>query len=464
MASRGDELHVPDLPESVAAVLGRLIAAGHEVALVGGSIRDRLRGRPVAPEDWDAASSARPEQMAALFGDGAAWENRFGTVTIAGGPIVEVTAYRSEFGYGDRRRPDEVRFGVTLDEDLERRDFTINAIAWLPTDLDRRMGRLVDPHGGRDDLRRGVLRTVGDPTARFGEDALRLVRAARFAGRLGLEIEPATSAAIRDLAPTVAEVSGERIGAEIRRILQSDAPPARDAPPSRALMLMEELGLLAVLFPEVAALRGVPQDKPSGGDALDHTFAAVDAASPEQPAVRLAALLHDIGKATTAGGGHFYRHEIVGADVAAIVLRRLRVPSAEGRRVVHAIRQHMYAYDDSWTDAAVRRFVRRVGTEALPMLFALRRADNDASGVGEAGEVNQLALERRIETELRTHGQIEPATLAIDGHELQRGLGIGPGPEVGRLLDALLEAVLDDPARNEPEELMRLARDLHRSR
>ena len=464
MASTGDELLVPDLPASVGAVLARLVDAGHEVALVGGCIRDRLRGRPVAPEDWDAASSAHPEQIAALFPNGATWENRFGTVTIAGDPAVEVTAYRSEFGYADRRRPDEVRFGVNLDEDLARRDFTINAIAWVPTELDRRLGRLVDPHGGREDLRIGVLRTVGDPAERFAEDALRLVRAARFAGRLRLTIDPATAAAIRELAPTAGEVSGERIGAELRRILQSDATPARDAPPSRAFVVMEELGLLTVLLPEVAALRGVPQDKPSGGDALDHTLAAVDAAPAGQPEVRLAALLHDIGKASTAGGGHFYRHEIVGADAAAAVLRRLRIPTDASRRIVHAIRQHMYAYDESWTDAAVRRFVRRVGADALPMLFTLRRADNTASGVALAGEANQLALQQRIDEELRAHGQIEHTALAIDGDDLQRELGIGPGPEVGRLLDELLEAVLDDPTRNDSATLTRLARDLHRAR
>ena len=187
------DLTYPELPEAVRRVLATIADAGHRVALVGGSVRDPLLGIRHTG-DWDAATSARPEQVAALFPD-ASWENRFGTVTVAGPPAVEVTSYRTEGGYRDRRRPDEVRFGVTLDEDLARRDFTINAIAWVPIDLASGAGTLNDPFAGRADLAARRLRTVGDPRARFEEDALRLVRAARVAGRFEMSIDPATEAA-----------------------------------------------------------------------------------------------------------------------------------------------------------------------------------------------------------------------------------------------------------------------------
>lgn len=442
------------LPVRVAEVLGILIGAGHEVALVGGSVRDRIRGEEGTDGDWDAASSALPEEVAALF-PGASWENRFGTVTLGGDPEVQVTSYRTEAGYRDRRRPDEVRFGASLVDDLARRDFTINALAWLPLDLDVGMGRVVDPFGGRADLEAGLLRTVGDPTERFEEDALRLVRAARFAARFGMTIDPATEAAIRHLAPTVAGVSGERVRDELMRMLA-----ARDRP-SAAIRLLESLGLLEVLLPELASLRGVPQSKRVPGDALDHSLAALDAAPPTErrPLVRIAALLHDLGKATTGSGGHFIGHEVVGAELAKGILGRLRVPGADADRITHAIQHHMYAYDGTWTDAAVRRFIRRLEPIGTEILFALRRADNAASGVGPAGEANQAELERRIANELDGHPDLlRRSRLAIDGHAIQRELGLEPGPRVGRILDRLMELVLDDPGHNRRDVLVDLAR------
>lgn len=448
------ELTYRHLPEPVVRVLRALADAGHEAALVGGVVRDRLRGGEISSEqEWDAATSARPEEVAALLA-GATWENRFGTVTVVGTPMVEITSYRTEGGYRDRRRPDDVRFGASLAEDLARRDFTINAIAWIPTDLDAGHGRVVDPFDGARDLHAGVLRTVGDPRERFDEDALRLIRAARFAGRFGLAIDPPTEAAIRELAPTVATVSAERLRDELLRILD-------DVTPSRALRLLERLELLPLVLPELAALRDVPQSKAVPGDALDHTLAAVDAAPTGHRVARLAALLHDVGKASTQAGGHFIGHERVGAEQAAAALHRLRVPRSIVADVVHAIGQHMYAYDASWTDAAVRRFIRRVGEPRLPLLFALRRADNAASGAGNAGDENQAELERRIAGQLASSPDLlMRRRLAIDGNDLQRALGIEPGPRIGRLIDALTEAVLDDPSRNRRDLLLELAGEL----
>jgi tRNA nucleotidyltransferase/poly(A) polymerase len=446
----GRELVIGDLPASVVGVLETLAGAGHEAALVGGTVRDHLLGR--AHADWDAATSARPEQVAALI-SGSTWENQFGTVTVLGPPSVEITSYRAEGSYRDRRRPDEVRFGVSLNEDLARRDFTVNAIAWVPIDLAAGRGRLVDPHGGEDDLRARVLRAVGDPAERLDEDALRLIRACRLASLLGLRIDGATEDALRSLAGSVAGISGERVRDELQRIMDHDPRP------STALGLLERLGPLEVVLPEVAALRGIPQAKAIPGDALDHTFGAVDLAPPEDPDLRLAVLLHDIGKVRTAGDGHFIGHERVGAELATQILRRLRLSGARVERIAGVVLNHMYDYQPAWTDAAVRRFIRRLDGVDRDLLFALRRADDAASGVD--GEQLQSELERRIAEQLAGQpGLLVEHRLAIDGDDLQRELGLAPGPVIGRILERLTESVLDDPARNERATLLADARAL----
>ncbi len=441
----------PDLPGSVLEVLRALSAHGHDVALVGGAVRDRLVGSGRHVGDWDVATSALPDEIAAIFPDHS-WDNRFGTVTVIGDPSVEITSHRTEGAYRDRRRPDEVQFGASLPDDLARRDFTINAIAWVPDDVETGNGRIVDPFDGLGDLERRVLRAVGDPAERFAEDALRLVRAARFTGRFELALDPATEAAMTRLAPTAATVSAERVRDELLRMMDDPAP-------SHALRVLERTGILAVVLPEVAALRGVPQAKAVPGDALEHSYRAVDAAPAGDRTLRLAALLHDLGKATTLADGHFIGHEQVGAEMVEPLLRRLRVPRAMAEPVVRAIRQHMYAYDAGWSDAAVRRFIRRVGEDDLALLFALRRADDAASGVAESGATAQAELERRIATELSASPDLlRRRRLAIDGDDLQRELGIPPGPRIGMLMEALTEAVLDDPALNRPDELIGLAR------
>ena len=459
MVGSDAELVTFELPEPVRHVLRTIADGGHEVVLVGGCVRDRLLGTPPVGDDWDAATSARPEVVAGLFPH-ATWENRFGTVTVQGAPAVEVTSYRTEGTYADARRPDEVRFGVSLTEDLARRDFTINAIAWQPVDLAAGTGRIVDPFDGRGDLGQRLLRTVGDPRARFAEDALRLVRAARFAGRVDLAVDAATEAAIVELAPKAAGVSGERVRDELLRILEQDPRP------SRALRLLERLGLMAVLLPELAALRGIPQAKLLPGDALDHSLAAVDAVPAGAPDdARLAALLHDLGKATTQAAGHFIGHEAAGAAMAAEVLERLRLGRARSARIVNAIRHHMYNYDPTWTDAAVRRLVRRTSGIDRELLFALRRADNAASGTAAIGERVQADLERRIVEELeRQPGLLLEHRLAIDGHDLQAELGLPPGPAIGQLLERLVEAAIEDPSLNERARLLDLARTLSAER
>jgi tRNA nucleotidyltransferase (CCA-adding enzyme) len=446
----GDPFRI-SLPDQVQTVLAGLIEAGEEAALVGGSVRDLLRRDP--PVDWDVATSSPPEKVAGLF-PGSTWQNPFGTVTVraaVGGPGVEVTTYRVEAGYRDRRRPESVQWGKSLVEDLARRDFTINAVGWVPDDLATGSGRLVDPFGGAEDLETGTLRAVGDAGARFEEDALRLVRAVRFATRFDLRLDTTTEQAIREHAASAATLSGERVRDELLRLL------AGPYVPSPAFLLMERLGLLAVLLPELAVLRGVPQAKRIEGDALEHSLRTADALPATDPPLRLAGLLHDLGKATTLADGHFIGHETAGAELAEGVLQRLRSPRAEITRVLRLIRLHMFAYSANWTDAAVRRFVRRVGLDLLEDLFALRAADNAASGTREPLIGGLAELRARAAAAVAT-GPLDAGQLAINGDDLVTELGISPGPEIGRLLARLLEATMDDPSQNEREQLLELAR------
>lgn len=424
------------------AILATLTDAGHQAALVGGCIRDLVSGEQ--PDDWDVATSAPPEQVATLF-PGSTWENRFGTVTVQteGGP-VEVTTFRSESAYRDARHPEIVRWGTSLTEDLDRRDFTINAMAWVPPRT------LVDPHGGQADLRARILRAVGDSDQRLGEDALRLLRAARFAATLDLTIEPATADAIRRHAPAAARLSGERVRDELLRMLGAPIP-------SRAMVLMEELGLLAVILPELAALRGVEQGKIVGGDALDHSLRTADGLPVADPILRLAGLLHDVGKAPTAAGGHFIGHEGVGAGLVEARLRALAFSGADTERVTHLVRQHMVLYTSDWTDAAVRRFLRRVGPDQLDDVLALRRADTAASAGPDTRDIAAEELSVRLAA-LRLDAALSVSDLAIDGTDVMAQCGLTPGPRIGLLLAHLLEVVTEDPALNTPDRLLAEAR------
>jgi tRNA nucleotidyltransferase/poly(A) polymerase len=438
------------LPPDVASVLRTLATAGHEAALVGGCVRDLVRG--IQPGDWDVTTDAPPEVVDGLF-PATFWTNIFGTVTVRGEDLeVEVTTYRSESTYTDGRRPDEVAWSSELTDDLQRRDFTINAIAWVPDELSGGRGHVVDPFGGREDLAAGVLRAVGDPERRFAEDALRLLRGVRFVTTLDLSLDPATETAMVRLAPSVGRLSGERIRDELLRLLAWDGPTAP------AFLLMEQLGILAVVLPELADLRGVEQGKLLGGDALDHSLRTADALPSSDPLLRLAGLLHDVGKAPTAAGGHFFGHEVVGADLVRTRLEALALSRADIDRIVHLVRHHMILYGPEWTDAAVRRFIGRVGPgQPMTDLFALRRADTAASAGPEIRDAAAAELEARV-ARLQDTTVLSVTGLAIDGNDLIRELDVEPGPEVGRLLDALLQAVIEEPTLNEREALLRIAR------
>ena len=453
------------IPPAVTALIDRLVGAGHAAYIVGGSLRDALLGR--APADWDLATDARPDRLVTLF-PGSVYENKFGTVAVRREhDVFEVTTFRLEHEYADFRRPHRLEFGDDIVADLARRDFTVNAIAWgrgpkggaprggapipgVPRPADTY--HLVDPFGGRDDLALRTLRAVGDPDARFREDALRMIRAVRLAAALEFDVEPATLAAITANAHLARHLSGERIGAELEKALAAPRP-------SVGLALAQQTGLLAVLAPALAAQRGITQNKVPGEDLWDHTLRTVDAAPAERPVVRLAALLHDIGKPATISDGRFPHHEAVGAELADALLRRLRYPRTPAETVVHLVRHHMFHVDPDATDAALRRFIKRVGAEHVDALFALRRADDIGSGASPDDPAT-LAFRARIERELHAAHPLDRNALAIDGDDLMAELGLAPGPRLGRVIAELLDRVIADPGLNERGSLLLLAQGI----
>jgi len=439
------------VPADVEKVVDQLLDAKHDAYVVGGSVRDALRG--VDPHDWDVTTDAKPEQIQKLFRR-ALYNNRFGTVVVQSGDHeIEVTTYRTEAGYADHRRPDTVAFTASLGEDLERRDFTMNAMAWRPP-RGGKPGELIDPHGGRHDLDARILRAVGDPDERFKEDALRMLRAIRFATLLDLRIEPKTAEAIRRNAALTADLSGERIQQEITKMLSAPRP-------SDAFVMMSDLGVLAVICPELEASKGTPQEKAAAMNVFEHLLATLDATPPNDLPLRLAGLFHDIGKPETFSDGHFYQHEFVGEAKARAILRRWKFDKETIAEVTHLIRHHMFWYQTEWTGSAVRRFIRNVGLEKIPALFALRRADNIGSGARAPRMYALDALWQRVQEEIAAANAFSLRDLALDGNDLKTDLGLAQGPEIGRILNELFERVTDDPKLNERDALLALAREIH---
>jgi tRNA nucleotidyltransferase (CCA-adding enzyme) len=413
--------------------------------VVGGSLRDILLAR--TPHDWDLATDARPEMLQTLF-PGAVYQNTFGTVAVQrDGAWFEITTFRRDHDYADFRRPHRVEFGATIEEDLARRDFTVNALAWgaIPGEPDR----LVDPFGGLADLDRRRLVAVGVADDRFGEDVLRMIRAVRLAAQLEFTIGAATLAAISRHAELVRHLSGERIAGELEKLLAAGRP-------SIGLRLMEATGLLREISAELADQRGLAQAKMPGEDLWDHTVRAVDAASRDSPVVRLAALVHDIGKPATAADGHFIGHDEIGAGLAEELLGRLHFPRVAIERVVLLVRNHMFSYEPGWSDTAVRRMIGRIGEPALNELLDLRAADNLGSGLpADAGGLDELRA--RIAEQIQAKAVLNRSGLAIDGDDLMAELGASQGPILGSILDRLVEVVLNDPTSNDRPTLLLLA-------
>ncbi|MBU0928737.1 MAG: CCA tRNA nucleotidyltransferase [Spirochaetes bacterium] len=436
-----------DVPKDLREFARVFAKAGFSCYFVGGAVRDSLLGLPVS--DWDAATDAKPEQVRSLFRSVIPTGIQHGTVTVRWqGRSIETTTFRVDGEYKDGRRPESVRFTSDLLEDLSRRDFTINGMA-----VDPDSGVIIAPDGGLRDLADCVIRAIGDPVARFEEDGLRPLRAIRFASRLGFSIDEATFAAIPATVERFRKVSAERVREELAKILAS-------ARAGEGLLRLDESGLLPEILPELSRCKGVGQGGPHRYDVFRHLVAACDAA-PQRLTLRLAALLHDIGKPARRaeaddGSLTFYGHDVESARLAEAALRRLKFPNALVDEVVHLVRHHMFDYSEHWTDAAVRRFVSRVGLESVKPLAELRLADTSGMGNGPADVRSVMPLIARVEA-LRAKDQaFSLKDLAIGGNDLA-GIGWPKGPSMGRALAEMLEAVLDDPDLNTRERLLEIA-------
>ena len=442
-------------PEEVVEVSEKLAEAGFEAYLVGGCVRDLLLGRE--PKDWDIATSAKPEEVQKIFSD-TVYENTFGTVgvkTASDEPklkVIEVTTYRIEGKYTDKRHPDEVTFARTIEDDLSRRDFTVNALAM---GMDR---EVIDPYGGEKDIKAKVIRTVGAPEARFGEDALRLMRAVRFAVELDFEIEMNTRRAIEKLSGELEQIAKERVRDELSKMLMT--PRA-----AKGIILLEELGLLQYILPELREGVGVAQNLHHIYTVFEHSVRALDYAAKEDSslAVRMASLLHDIGKPRSKAGdgpnATFYNHEHIGAKMTVRALDRLRYSKEFVEEVAHLVRYHMFYYNvGDVSERGVRRFLARVGPETVPNLLKVREADRIGSGVPKA--VPYKARHLMFMIEKVKNDPISPKMLKVNGDDVMALLKLPPGHRIGWILAALLEEVLDDPARNTREHLEKRVHEL----
>lgn len=431
------------LPEAVREIIGRLERSGFEAYAVGGCVRDSLLGR--TPSDWDITTSARPEEVKRLFERTVDTGLIHGTVTVLWhGSGYEVTTYRVDGEYEDGRHPKEVSFTGELGEDLRRRDFTINAMAF-----NEERG-LVDIFGGQEDLKRGIIRCVGDPNERFGEDALRIMRAVRFSAQLGFAIEKKTREAIRGHAAYLEKVSAERIQVELTKLVTSPHPDY--------LGIAWETGITRVILPEFDRLMELPQNNPHHCYCVgEHTLHAMKAA-PADKCLRLAMLYHDFGKAEChtrdeSGIDHFYGHAKVGSEIARRVQRRLRYDNETTDQVCALVYWHDSRIEPDIR--AVRRAISRVGTKLFPLLLQVKRADLEAQSDYQRQEklewLTRLEeLARRIEEE---GDCLTLKDLAVDGRDLMEA-GHKPGPGLGRTLQELLEMVLEEPARNTKEYLL----------
>ncbi len=434
------------VPLEVKTVAESLRKEGYEAYLVGGCVRDLFLHR--APKDWDVTTNAKPEDIQRVFPD-SFYENEFGTVGVKTGSedaslaVIEVTPYRTESEYTDKRRPDTVSFGDSLEEDLARRDFTVNAIA-----LDESKGQIIDPYKGQKDIASKILRTVGVPEERFEEDALRLMRAVRLVAKLGFALDSDTAAAILEKGPNLVHISRERIRDELIRILESDQP-------MMALVLAQQLGILEYVVPDLIRGIGVDQNQAHSFDVFGHNLRALQhAADKGWPLdIRVAALFHDISKPETRRWAEekkdwsFHGHEVVGSRVTRKALENMRFPRETIEKVSKLVRWHMFFSDpEQITLSAVRRMIQNVGPENMDDLLNLRICDRIGTGRPKEQPFRFRKYKAMVDEALRD--PISVGMLKTDGNRVMAEFHVQPGPRIGNVLNALLEQVLEDPKKN----------------
>ncbi len=461
MNSPANNTDIFNLPKEALDALKALEDKGFEAYLIGGCVRDLFLGRK--PKDWDITTNARPEEIQGSFAN-TFYENDFGTVGVvfenAEDPtlkVIEITPYRIEGKYSDLRHPDEVKFSKNLEDDLKRRDFTINAIA-----LGERSGKfeIVDLFGGKKDLQKEIIRTVGNPTERFQEDGLRILRAVRIATELGFSIDPETEKAILENASLLKSISAERIREEFVRIIMSDSP-------MQGLLLCKKLGLISEILPELEKGIGTKQNQAHAYDVFEHLMRTLEHSAKKKYSleVRLAAIFHDIGKPPTRNFSKekndytFYGHDVVGARITKKILERFKFSKKIIDDVTKLVRWHMFFSDtETITLSAVRRMVRNVGPELIWELMNVRTCDRIGTGRPKESPYRLRKYHSMIDEALRD--PISVSQLKIGGQEIINKTGIAPGPKIGFILHILLDEVLDDPSKNTEEYLEKKSAEL----
>lgn len=466
------------VPEEINKIYQIFHNNGYKLYLVGGCVRDILQNNK--PKDWDLTTNATPEEMLTLFPD-AFYDNSFGTVGIPiksisdteNTDIVEVTTFRTERGYDDRRHPTVVKWGKTIEEDLSRRDFTMNAIAmeldetilgFKEVNQDNSLQSihfpLIDPFNGQQDIEHRLIRAVGDPDQRFKEDALRLIRAIRFASQLGFQIEEKTLQAITNDSHLLGAIASERIRDELLKMLASNFP-------YEGIMLLKNTELLNQFLPELIEGIGVSQLRPGRHhkeDVYTHNVLSLKYCPSTNAIVRFATLIHDVGKPRVASSDEnglviFHNHEIIGSRMAFDICDRLRFSKKQREKIFKLIRWHMFTVDEHITDSAVRRFIRRIGIDNVKDMMDLRVGDRLGGGTQTAESWRLKLFKKRVEEQLAP-APFSIKDLAIDGNDVMKKLGIKPGPKIGEILQKLFEEVDEDLTKNTKEYLIKRVTEL----
>ncbi|MFC1711501.1 CCA tRNA nucleotidyltransferase [Patescibacteria group bacterium] len=451
------------IPKLVIKTLNALHEKGFEAYIVGGALRDIMLKIPTY--DWDFTTNAKPNEIQKVFPE-SFYDNKFGTVGITAeelvlqfklknydfekeeikpGDVFEITTYRSEEGYSDGRHPDKVVWGKTLKQDLKRRDFTINAMALFKKPLksqNKPAWEIIDPFDGQKDIQLKLIRAVGDPDQRFSEDGLRMIRAIRIAAQLGFSIEEKTLKSISINSIKIQKISIERIRDEFLKILKSNYP-------ADGVKLMFTSGLLKIIVPELIKMRGIEQAGHHTKDVWNHSLDALAECPSPDPIIRLATLMHDIGKPVAfrniAGQITFYGHEVVGARIVKTIAERLKLAKKDKEKLWLLVRYHMFAYDSKMTDKAIRKFIKRVGKENINNMISLRIGDRKGGG-SKATSWRLRELQQRIGKLMYTPLQV--GDLKVSGHDVMKILNLKPGPDVGKILNTLFDEVMEDASKN----------------
>ncbi len=443
-----------NIPKEVKIVINDLKNRGFEPYIVGGCVRDLLQG--IEPKDWDITTNAKPEEIQKIFPK-SFYENRFLTVTVQTQSQdlnvreIEITTFRSEAKYTDKRHPDEIKFAKTIEDDLARRDFTMNAVAVEFPTTNFQFPKIIDPFGGQKDLENKIIRAVGKPEDRFNEDALRMLRGVRLATILDFTVEEKTCQAIKKNSFWLEKISQERIRDELLKIIMNGKA-------AQGIELLRALNLLKYIIPELEEGYGVGQNKHHIYECYEHNLRSLDYAAKKNfnKYVRLAALLHDVGKPRTKNGeglnATFYNHEIVGARMTNQILRRLKFSKKDIEKITKLVRHHLFYYNvGEVSDSSVRRLVRQVGLENMEELLQVRMADRIGSGVPKAEPYKLRHLKYIIDKV--SQDPISVKTLKVSGNDIMKILKINSGPKIGQVLDILLGYVLDSPEKNKKKKL-----------